>query len=388
MALSLMAVLVAASPVLAHHISGTVYCDQDLDGTIDAGDTPIPGIEVDITSLDVQPGLLFTQDTDGSGNYNIPLPARTDRYRVELVGLPGGFTVVIPGTGSYVIQIITQTSQDHADGVNFLVQGCAQPTTSTTTTTTTTTPPTTAPVCQYPAVPFLAAREGKINNDASVSASVGVNNTDGRLRLGKNVIFSNGTAVVADTVQIGNASSVFQVRANTLIKGDNVTIRGGTGMPTLPLVQPFCSLPPITCGTSDVMVAPGNSVGPLPTGTYGRLNVLNGGKITLAPGIFTFCSVKLGRSATVTTLGPAVINVAGNVVIGTASHFGPDAGTAPVSVNAAGKLVRVSQSAFANAAFVAPNARITFGRDSHLLGCYCTDREKSDKHITLDCPSS
>ena len=45
----------------------------------------------------------------------------------------------------------------------------------------------------------------------------------------------------------------------------------------------------------------------------------------------------------------------------------------------------MSQSAVANAAFFAPAGRITFGRDSHLLGCFCTDREKSDKHITLEC---
>ena len=58
-----------------------------------------------------------------------------------------------------------------------------------------------------------------------------------------------------------------------------------------------------------------------------------------------------------------------------------DAGDMP------GKLVRVSQSAFANASFVAPNGRITFGRDSDFVGCFCTDREKSDKHITLQCPA-
>src|SRR5262249_1222453 len=378
-ALSFMAVLLVASPVLAHHISGTVYCDQNQDGTIDAADTPLPGIEVDITSLDVQPGLLFSQDTDGSGSYNIALPARTDRYRVELVGLPAGFTVVIPPGGFYVIQIVTQTPQDHADGVNFLVQGCGTNTTSTTSTTTTTTPPTTSPVCQCPGLPFLAAREGKINNDASVSASVGVNNPGARRRLGKKRVRAHGTVLAADTVQIGNASSVFQVLANTLNQGAGVTIRGGTGSPTLPLVQPFCSLPPITCGTSEVMVAPGASSGPLSPGTYGRLQVLNGGNLTLAPGVVTFFAVKLGRSAAPSTQGPTVINVAGNVVIGTASHFGPNAGTVPVSVNVAGKQVRVSQSAFANAAFIAPNARITFGRDSHLLGCFCTDREKSDK---------
>jgi hypothetical protein len=63
MALSFAAVLLAASPVLAHHISGTVYCDQDLDGTIDAGDTPVSGIDILITSIDAQPGQMFSQTT-------------------------------------------------------------------------------------------------------------------------------------------------------------------------------------------------------------------------------------------------------------------------------------------------------------------------------------
>src|SRR5262249_41842619 len=151
-------------------------------------------------------------------------------------------------------------------------------------------------------------REGKINNDASVAGSVGVNNPGARLRFGKNVILSDGTVVEADTVQIGNASSVDNVLANTLIKGTGVTIRGTTGAPTLPIVQPFCSIPAITCGTSTVQVAPGASVGPLPPGTYGKLKVLNGGTLSLQAGTFTFCDMKLGRSAALTTQGPAVIN--------------------------------------------------------------------------------
>src|SRR4030095_12228527 len=124
----LLALLVATSPALAHHISGNVYCDQDSDGVIDTpGDTPIVGVSAGATSLAVAPGSQFSDGTGGSGDYNIPLPARTDRYRVELVGLPGGFSVVVPAGGSYTIQIITASSQDHADGVNFLVQGCAPP---------------------------------------------------------------------------------------------------------------------------------------------------------------------------------------------------------------------------------------------------------------------
>ena len=89
-----------------------------------------------------------------------------------------------------------------------------------------------------------------------------------------------------------------------------------------------------------------------------------------AAGTFTFCDFKMGRNAVLTTLGPATLNVQRNVVIGTASTFGPAVGDTPIVVNVAGKLVRVSQSAVANAAFFAPAGRIIFGRDSRLLGCF------------------
>jgi len=123
----------------------------------------------------------------------------------------------------------------------------------------------------------------------------------------------------------------------------------------------------------------------LPPGTYGKLRIVNGGSLTLAPGAFTFCEIKTGRNTFLKTQGPTTINVEKDVVIGTASFFGPASGNTPVTVNVGGKLVRISQSAIANASFVAPLGRITFGRDANLQGCFCTDRAKSDKHITLEC---
>ena len=112
---------------------------------------------------------------------------------------------------------------------------------------------------------------------------------------------------------------------------------------------------------------------------------MDGASITLSTGQFTFCDVKTGRGSRITTLGPATLNVAGNVVIGTASTLAPAQGTDPVLVNATGRYVRVSDSASANAAFVAPNARITFGRGAKLLGCFCAARANSDKRIDLEC---
>jgi hypothetical protein len=198
---------------------------------------------------------------------------------------------------------------------------------------------------------------------------------------------ADGTRVIGDTVQIGNGSSVEQVFANTLLRGAEVVIRAGTGLPTLPLALVPCPLPAFACGGTDVQVPPNQTQGPLAPGVNGRLRVLNGASLTLAAGEFTFCDVKMGRDASVTTLGTSTLNVVGNLTVGTDSTLGPATGSEPVRVNVGGKLARLTQSAFANAVFVAPAARMSFGRDARLLGCFCSDRAKSDKHITLECPA-
>src|SRR5262249_57512979 len=94
---SFLAFFVAASPVLAHHISGTVYCDEDSDGVIDVpGDTPIVGVVAVATSLDVSPGSQFSDGTDATGLYYIPLPAPTHPYPLELLPLPPRLPLLAP----------------------------------------------------------------------------------------------------------------------------------------------------------------------------------------------------------------------------------------------------------------------------------------------------
>jgi len=66
-AIAVVLALVVASPVLAHHVSGTVYCDQNENGSIDPGDTPISGVQAVATSLDAVPGQQFDTLTDASG---------------------------------------------------------------------------------------------------------------------------------------------------------------------------------------------------------------------------------------------------------------------------------------------------------------------------------
>ena len=52
---------------------------------------------------------------------------------MEPTQLPPGLTVVFPAQGFYIASIIAGTPQDHVDGLDFLLQGCSQGTTSTTT---------------------------------------------------------------------------------------------------------------------------------------------------------------------------------------------------------------------------------------------------------------
>ena len=58
---------------------------------------------------------------------------------------------------------------------------------------------------------------------------------------------------------------------------------------------------------------------------------------------------------------------------------------APIQAFVLGRKVRTSQSAVITAKIVAPNAKMTFGRDAAYNGCFCTAQAKSDKHITLTC---
>src|SRR6516165_4114314 len=118
---AILGLVLGSSPALACHVDGTVYCDVNANGVIDAGDTALPGITVGATSLDLMSGQ-FSATTDASGNYDIPLPSQSDHYLVALENLPGGQTVVLPAGGSYTIDIIVNTPQDHVDGASFLVQ--------------------------------------------------------------------------------------------------------------------------------------------------------------------------------------------------------------------------------------------------------------------------
>jgi hypothetical protein len=260
-------------------------------------------------------------------------------------------------------------------------------TTSTTTTTTTTTTTSTllGQLCNCDEIPFLFERDARINNEATVDATVGVRTFLGRLRVSQNVFMPDGTSLSAFFVEVGNDSNVSQVFADQLQRGSNAVIRNGVGPVSLPLTPPICTLPEYTCGTTPVLATPGQVTGPIAPGDYGLVRVPNGATLRLSEGVYTMCGIKMGRGAKIVAEGAVVLQITGSLQVGNESYFGPDTGAPPIVAYVGGTKVRLGANALAVARIVAPNARAAFGRDSRLEGCICSDRMKSDKRITLEC---
>jgi hypothetical protein len=387
----LLALALTASAAHAWHVAGTVYCDQNGNFVIDGPDTELAGYSARITST-TNPGASWTDLTDGSGFYFVSLPDDVDTYTVTLVALPGGQTIRVPGGGAYMITL--DFSEDHRDGVDFLVGGCAAvPATTTTTgpnatapTSTTTSSSTTTTLQACPPIPFVVCEGGKFNNDTDILASIAANEPGATLRISQHAFMSDGTTAIGDRVEIGDDTSVYRVRTNDLHQGANVTIRSGVfAAPALPLATPCCPMPAIVCGSEPVVVRRGETASLTP-GVYGVLRVLNAGRLELAPGAYTFCSVKVGRDARIEALGAVTLDVEDTLRVGVDSHVAPAPGQPALQINVAGRRVKFTQNAVVRAFVTAPDAQIRLGRSASVQGGFCVESAQTDKHVTLQCP--
>jgi len=150
------------------------------------------------------------------------------------------------------------------------------------------------------------------------------------------------------------------------------------------------SIPSFTCGKPDIVVPARGSAGPLAPGTYGALTLMNGSRITLAPGTFQFCLLNGNRNVRILTTGAlqSTINVSGSVRLANGSSLRPDGITPTPEVNVGGASVRLRQDTFVQAFLSAPNAALRLGRRAKLVGTFCVDSANSDKGINLMCSAS
>jgi hypothetical protein len=191
-----------------------------------------------------------------------------------------------------------------------------------------------------------------------------------------------------DKVKLGIGTTVFNVDANVIQLGRGASIGGVQTFPTLPLVSPFCVLPPFECGGENVDVDRDQAFGPLMPGSYGDIRIANGGILTLFPGEYHFCSLKAGRASQIVLLGPgqSTIDVKGNVTIGGNAEIIADASGAPPELNLAGTSVRFGPMSTVNAFITAPNALLRLGRSATVHGSFCVDVIGSDNRALLACP--
>ncbi|HWP65439.1 MAG TPA: hypothetical protein VNO26_05955 [Candidatus Limnocylindria bacterium] len=228
-----------------------------------------------------------------------------------------------------------------------------------------------------------------MNNDGVVDGNLGVNAPmAGRLRFGKRAFMTDNTTAAAQEIRLGDGSSAYDIAAVTLFRTPTAVVRGAFDLVSLPLRQPFCTLPEFTCTIgNDVQVADYNTL-VLPPGSYGALVVGNGATLTLDPNaVYDFCSVRIGRGALVESSGRTTIQVVGDISVGAGTKLWtpPTVNDLPLILNVGGVRVRLSQNSIVEAAITAPNAKLKIQRGGQLYGCFCTDWLTTDKEVLLEC---
>lgn len=238
---------------------------------------------------------------------------------------------------------------------------------------------------------FLARDTARYGTGADIRANVGVNDAGGRLRFSRRARTADGTIARADQVQLGPGATVFAVEHNRLQNaGARATVRSSQTTPlALPLIDPFCSLPPVGCGGPSILVETRRDFGLLAPGSYDALVIKNGGSVALAPGTFAFCSIRTGRNATIETTGAlqSTIRVQNSVELGGDSRLAPAPGTPRPLLHVDGPLVTVSKQGAMQAFLVSPAARVKIENGATFEGTVCAEQIKTGRRSGLCCGS-
>jgi hypothetical protein len=196
----------------------------------------------------------------------------------------------------------------------------------------------------------------------------------------------DGTSLYGDVVDIKTGANLAHLFASTNVTVQpGAVVRNGIDPIELPVVDSFCTVSPVSCGTQSMTLAPGETSAPLPPGLYGKVRISRAARLRLAGGDYTFCDVRMSREARIEAEGLVVMNVSGSLQVGRESYFGPTGDAPAIVAVVAGKRVKVGRSAVTSAEITAPLAKVSFGPAAHFDGCFCANEAKVDKEVTLTC---
>jgi hypothetical protein len=130
---------------------------------------------------------------------------------------------------------------------------------------------------------------------------------------------------------------------------------------------------------------PGNQQCDLVPGVYGVLWVMNDARVSLAPGQYTFCRVKIGRQATVEADATTIlVPNGGTFKAGNGSQVGSDCGDLTVLKQGFGS-VSFGRHALIASRICAPQSFLRLGHGNTLIGQFVADIITSDSNNQARC---
>lgn len=248
-------------------------------------------------------------------------------------------------------------------------------------------------------------RDGNPSRGFIRGGNVGVNNPDphginhspygpvlamGGGGSGHEVVMDDGSQVVADTVRIGETSSIWNLFANEVQNSfDPSVLRDPPRTPfTAPIINPanLPTCPPFSPGTLNVTVPKGGSLALAP-GDYGDVRVQDNGTLTLGAGIYNLKSFNNGKKVRILTDPATDVRVAEDMSTNDGSFVGP-ADCARFCVRGDGvshndATVSFGRNTEIHGQFLAPNGQIRLGHTTDLFGRFWSKTISSDFNVNV-----
>lgn len=251
----------------------------------------------------------------------------------------------------------------------------------------------------------------------------------------ENAFYADGAQAAGDHAKFTKAgASLWQVFANQLGSPENVEIRlpgsgpaGAEPLAPLPIVGdrdadgvtscrtvggtcaadagdleracgfpspfPACNpgLPVTVLGNADCGgVADGdehNGRCDLAPGVYGALQVQNQGKVTLAGGVYVFCSIGVGKNTSIVTRAASTIYTDGDFLVNNEASVGQQCGDLTVLAQGPGSF-GFGRNSSITGVFCAPDRLLQLGHDNDLTGRFYAGEVNSDSNNRGRCCST
>ncbi len=231
---------------------------------------------------------------------------------------------------------------------------------------------------------------------------VGVNNGSMSACANNPMITDDGSQVVANALHgDGGECSFWDVFTNALTGSPTLIprhsgpnpfmspIMASSQFPTPPPDKPCNSAKPIVVSSGGVRIlspsfdASGNTI----AGSYGAVQVQNGGSLFLSNGTYRFCDFSLASNGHLFTKDATVVHVASSFSVGPSAVVGPSC-KARFFVDSLGLTsgaITVVFSRFVTVAgfFWAPNGQLQLGHHSDLTGFFGADTMGSDLDVNV-----